>query len=75
MKALIAALTLVTLIPHFTQVTSAAAPNDLNFGFKIIGTDQWAESGRRMSQYCAPEDNQAAPTFYCRNWQLIPMGS
>jgi hypothetical protein len=34
-----------------------------------------AGDGRQMSQYCVPEDSPEAHKLYCRNWQLIPMGS
>jgi hypothetical protein len=34
-----------------------------------------AEHARPLAQYCVPEDNQDAHKPYCRNWQLIPMGS
>jgi hypothetical protein len=77
MKALIAALTLITIVaaPLLAQAASAAAPHEAIASDKTIDVGQKGDSNRQMSQHCVPEDSQDTHNFYCRNWQLIPMGS
>jgi hypothetical protein len=76
MKALIAALTLITIVaaPLLAQAASAAAPHEAIASDKTIDVGQKGDSNRQMSQYCVPEDSQDTHNFYCRNWQLIPTG-
>jgi hypothetical protein len=31
--------------------------------------------GGQIAQYCVPEESADVQKFYCRSWQLIPMGS
>jgi hypothetical protein len=74
MKALIAVITIVA-VQLLTQPANVAAPSEAIASGKNIDLGQNAASIRRVSQYCVPEDNPDAHSFYCRNWQLIPMGA
>jgi hypothetical protein len=77
MNTLIAALTSITIVaaPLLAQTASAAAPHEAIVSGKTIDVGQRAGGNRQVSQYCVPEDGQDAHSFYCRNWQLIPLGS